>query len=261
MASSADLLSLMSFFDRQGIPEHVLTEQGQGKEENKETRRDEDDDESATSGTGEFDMDLEKLRNYSFVSVEADRHTFAMHRLVQMATRRWLSQQGQYTQVRALFLGKLNASFPTGAHENWTQCETLFPHAKAAEAQRPDHSQNTEPVRDWAEILRKAGWYAWARGNYREAERMCSQSVKALEGSSGQEDIEISYSRGMLAAVHRSQGWWREAEELQVQVVETMKKVLGPEHSNTLTSMNSLALTYHGQSRWREAAELLTTWQ
>ncbi|KAJ9656881.1 hypothetical protein H2198_004634 [Neophaeococcomyces mojaviensis] len=154
--SSADLLSLMSFFDRQGIPEHVLRAKSQ-KGEGVERAQSDADHESAIIYTDEFETDLGRLRDYSFVTVEADGHTFAMHRLVQLATRTWLGQHGQDTKQKTLFLRKLNMSFPRAAYEKWTQCEALFPHAKAAEEQPPDHSKNDRSVRDWAAILNKAG--------------------------------------------------------------------------------------------------------
>lgn len=254
--SSADLLSLMSFFDRQGIPEYVLRAQSQTQGENVEAQPGENNP-SIISDTGAFEMDLDRLREYSFVLVEADGHTFAMHRLVQLATRTWVVQHEQDTKHRALFLRKLNASLPTGEHKNWTRCEALFPHVKAAEGQQPDHSKADKSVRDWAIILRKAGWYAWARGDYKEAERMCDGSVKALEAVAANDNVTLSYSRGMLATVYRDQGRWREAEELEVQSIEIRKRVLGPEHPATLTSMNNLASTYRERGRWTEAEELL----
>ena len=94
-----------------------------------------EDNKPDTTDTVAFEMNLNRLREYSFVSVEADGHTFAMNGLVQLATRRWLIQHELDTKQRAVFLRKLNTSFPMGAHENWNLCEALFPHAKAAEAQ------------------------------------------------------------------------------------------------------------------------------
>lgn len=122
----------MSFFDGQGIPEHVLTARGQQRKEHVRAQQDEEKD-SISDEMEHFETGLNRLRDYSFVSVEANGHTFAMHRLVQLAIRRWLIQHRQDTKSRISFLEKLNLSFPTGAYGNWTQCELFFPHAKAAE--------------------------------------------------------------------------------------------------------------------------------
>ena len=87
----------MSFFDRQGIPEALLRriETGQSHENLRGADVDDekDNDEDSTSesiGDDGFEDDILTLRNYSFISVNADKTTFEMHGLVQLATRKWL---------------------------------------------------------------------------------------------------------------------------------------------------------------------------
>lgn len=41
-----------------------------------------------------FDKDVRILEGYSFVSATPDLSTFKMHRLVQVATRKWLKSRG-----------------------------------------------------------------------------------------------------------------------------------------------------------------------
>ena len=266
--SSADLLSLMSYFDRQGIPEDVLKVQlreeeipdsikqnddGVRDDENDEKEGNEDDGASEISSESMFEAAVERLRSYSFVSTGVDGRTFEMHGLVQLATRKWLKVHGEDEKWKAQFCMKLNVVFPTGDHENWSLCETLFPHAKSAERQRPMENAS---VRAWAQILWKAGWYALARGDYGEAERMCEKSARALRKALGGEDVETSYSLGMLALTYSNQGRWTEAEQIEVQVMETTKRVLGDEHPDTLTSIADLASTYWNQGRWTEAEQI-----
>jgi Tetratricopeptide repeat len=136
--------------------------------------------------------------------------------------------------------------FPTGEHENWGQCEKPFPRAKSAGTQR---SVSDKLVQEWAQILRKAVWYALAKGDYHEVKRMCGKSTRALTKVLGREDTETSYSLGLLASTFWNQGRWEDAEELDVQVMETRKGVLGAEHPSTLTSMANLASTYRTQGR------------
>ncbi|KAI0571336.1 hypothetical protein A1F96_08973 [Pyrenophora tritici-repentis] len=116
--SAAGLLSLMSFFDRQGIQEALLHRQ------------------SSAADDG-FEEDVLALRDYSFITVTRDADTFEMHSLVQLATRTWLENEGQLDKWREQFISNLCAELPTGEHENWKKCEALFPHAQAALAQQP----------------------------------------------------------------------------------------------------------------------------
>ena len=267
--ASADLLSLMSYFDRQGIPEDVLKVRLPGREEIPgstqqehdgvvEDREDkgldiEDDGASEADDDDVFEEAVERLRSYSFVSIGEDGRTFAMHGLVQLATRKWLEMHGEDQKWKSQFIQKLNMAFPNGEYLNWTLCEILFPHAKLAERQRPKEDRS---VREWAEILRKAGWYANAKGDYVEAERMCELSARALRNLLGDNDVETSYSLGQLASIYWSQGRWTEAEKIKVQVMETRRRVLGDEHPSTLTSMANLASTYRNQGRWTEAEKM-----
>jgi tetratricopeptide (TPR) repeat protein len=267
--ASADLLSLMSYFDRQGIPEDVLKVRlregeevpGSTQQEDDGVVEDEDDegqdieDVSASEADDEdvFEESVERLRSYSFVSIREDSRTFEMHGLVQLATRKWLDLHKEDEKWKSQFSQKLNIAFPNGEYLNWTLCEVLFPHAKSAERQRPKEDRS---VREWAQILRKAGWYANVKGDYIEAERMCKLSARALKKLLGNDDIETSYSLGQLASIYWSQGRWTEAEKMDVQVMETRKRVLGDEHPDTLTCMANLASTLCNQGRWTEAEKM-----
>jgi tetratricopeptide (TPR) repeat protein len=264
---AADLLSLMSYFDRQGIPEEVLrvqpgeddryevTQQDDSTrdDEKDETEDVESDSAFETSDDDMFEEAVERLTSYSFVSMSEDGHTFGMHGLVQLATLKWLDIHGEEEKWKAQFLRKLNALYPNGEYENWGLCKILFPHAKAAERHQPAEIQS---IREWARILRRAAWYTYARGDSREAERMCEKSVGALEIALGRKDVDILSSLSQLASIYGSQGRWTEKEKIEIEVLETQHRVLGEEHPDTLTSMNNLALTYRYQGRWIEAEKI-----
>jgi hypothetical protein len=91
--SAADLLSLMSFFDRQGIPEALVrsidivqNHENLGGANVDDEDNNEDSSSESIKNDG-FEDDISILRNYSFISANADTTTLEMHRLVQLATR------------------------------------------------------------------------------------------------------------------------------------------------------------------------------
>ena len=256
--SAADLLSLMSFFDRQGIPEALLRNRPatENSPQNLDGPDGDPDDEDSTSESGcndEFEEDVLTLRNYSFISVNVDATTFEMHGLVQLSMRKWLEAHGQLEGWKHQYIKNLCAEFPTGEHENWVKCQALFPHAKSAVSQQPKQGSS---LREWASILHHAAWYAWRRGNLADAEKMSTKAMKARTKTLGQDHEETLGSMVMVSLAYKLGGRWQEAEELQVQVMEAMKRVLGAEHPSTLTSMGNLASTYRNQGRWQEAEEL-----
>ncbi|KAL1598077.1 hypothetical protein SLS59_007087 [Nothophoma quercina] len=143
--SAAELLSLMSFFDRQGIPEGVL--RGCGKQEDNERVKggtadsdgEDDASESSTSVRSKedtFEDDVVALRNFCFISDETGRTSFEMHALVQLAMRTWLAANSELKQWQQQFISKLSTAFPTGAYKNWAVCQKLFVHVKMAAAQK-----------------------------------------------------------------------------------------------------------------------------
>jgi tetratricopeptide (TPR) repeat protein len=259
--SAADLLSLMSLFDRQGIPEALLrrtkTRQSQGNigraDIDDEKENDEDSISESIKDDG-FEDDILTLRNYSFISVNEDKITFEMHRLVQLATRKWLGAHGQLERWKQQFIKNLVAEFPTGEYENWNKCQTFFPHAKSAVLQRP---VKRDSLREWASLLHNIAWYAWRKGNVDEAEKISTMAMKTRRKLFGQEHIETLDSIAMVGLAYSLGGRWKEAEELEVQAIEIRKRVLGAEHPNTLMSICYLASTYWNQGRWKEAEELV----
>jgi tetratricopeptide (TPR) repeat protein len=234
--SAADLLSLMSFFDRQGIPEALLRSR-----DSTANNRDDNDD---------FEDDLDRLRDYSFVTVTRDAKTFEMHSLVQLATRKWLESQQQLNRWREQFISNLCVELPTGEHENWGRCQALFPHARAALSQRPASQKSLE---EWALLLYKAAWYAWQQGKAGEAEQMSMMSMEVRREVLGKESKETSDSMGLVGLARSLGGKYEEAEAVHRQTLAMREKVLGHEHPDTLASMNNLALVLDRQGKYEEA--------
>jgi hypothetical protein len=252
--SAADLLSLMSFFDRQAIPEALLRSRSDSDDNDDNADDDDDyDSESQSSVTDEFKDDILILRRYSLISVNVNQRTFNIHGLVQLATRRWLEENGELEKWKRQYIRNLNAEFPTGDYENWAQCQVFFPHAKAAASQRP-HERDS--LMKWAAVLHKAAWYDLQKGNGAEGERLSIKSMEARRKYLGPEHEDTLDSIAMVASIYALEGRWKEAEELDVQAMGMRKRVLGVEHPHTLTSMANLASTYWNQGRWKEAEEL-----
>ncbi|KAH8726854.1 hypothetical protein GQ44DRAFT_704911 [Phaeosphaeriaceae sp. PMI808] len=241
--SAADLLSLMSFFDRQGIHEALLRSQSGTANERV----------LAVSVNDRFEDDVLTLRDYSFITVTRDANAFEMHSLVQLATRKWLENQGQVDKWREQFISNLCAELPTGQHENWEKCQALFPHAKAALAQRP---KGKESLKQWALLLYKAAWYAWQRGRAGEAEDMSVISMEVRREVFGEENAETLSSMGMVGLARGLRGRWEEAELMNRQTLARKEKVLGPEHPDTLMSISNLATVLDSQGKYEEAESM-----
>jgi tetratricopeptide (TPR) repeat protein len=270
--SAADLLALMSFFDRQAIPEALLQEKGSGQAEGQGEgsmfdgkageRSGEDagggalgerDAEGPVDKAEEHEKDIVVLRNYNLVSCTTDRMTFEMHRLVQLATKKWLKAARQFDRWSAQYISNLEEAFPTSAFDNWAICQLLFPHAVAAL-----HTEVTsvKTVLQQASLLLRSGQYASVAGVYADAEKMEERSLEARLKVLGEGHPDTLGSMGSLASTYSDQGRWEEAEKLEVGVMEKRKEVLGKGHPDTLASISNLSMTYSRQGRWEEAEKV-----
>jgi hypothetical protein len=269
--SAADLLSLMSFFDWQGIPDILLqnrSEQITSRQDEKQGTNgddncvdndtgysdDEDGSASQSSMSDGFEEDVLVLRNYSFISVNANGTTFEMHGLVQLATRKWLEAHGQIERWKHQFIKNLDAELPTGEYENWERCQALFPHAQSAASHKP---KGSDSLTGWASVLYKAAWYAIRIGKGVEAENMSVQVMKVRKKILGVEHSDTLEGMGIVGLAYNLNGRWDDAEKLEVQVMETRKTKLGVDHPSTLTSMNNLAFTWKGNGKEIEAVRLM----
>ncbi|KAJ6000894.1 hypothetical protein N7481_001303 [Penicillium waksmanii] len=253
--SAAELLSFMSFFDRQGIPENLIRLRPEANCNSGPELFDgsSDGESSESDGDPGFEDDVTTLRNYSFISISENSTLFTMHRLVQLTTRAWLKSHGQMDRWKDRFISILCDEFPTGEYENWVKCRALFPHVKSAMSQRPASPQC---LQQWATLLYRGAWYASQSGNITDTREMASKSRYQRRILLGDEHEEVIDSTSMLATAYWLDGRWEEAEQLFVQVMETSKTKLGEDHPSTLKSMANLASTYGNQGRWEEAEQL-----
>lgn len=277
-SSAADLLSLMSFFDRQAIPARLLKtrtfeqdEAGSSSSEagpngegfrantgsassNGNFSTSTSDEENTDSEDDEnFEDDLKMLRDYSFVSITADADVFGMHRLAQLATQRWLKVNESFERWCSQFISNLEEAYPTPEFENWTECQSLFPHAMIACNMTLTKEKST---RKQAALLFDSGQYALEKGAYVDAERMAAKSLEIHRQVLGDENGLTIVSKEGLAEVYRNLGRYAEAKVLQVQVMESSQRVLGDQHQGTLVAKGNLALLYSDFGEYNEAKKL-----
>jgi tetratricopeptide (TPR) repeat protein len=273
--SAADLLSLMSLFDRQDIPETLLysgeleeTSLALEKRRSRLTwrlkalfRRDKSTlhnwqkHEEIGSSENAFEDDVTALRNLCLISVDVNRATFEMHRLVQLATRKWLAANDRLERWKESYIRRLHAAFPDPADfENWATCQALFAHVKSAAEQRPT---DTSSLKEWAMLLTRAVKYAQTKGSLAEAEALAVRSTEALQVTLGRENEKTWASMGVLGLVYCDKGQLDQATRIQLHLVEVAKKKFGNDHQDTLTYMHHLAVTYYHRKQWADSEALI----
>ncbi|KAL9136523.1 MAG: hypothetical protein Q9175_002268 [Cornicularia normoerica] len=230
---AAKMLSLMAVLDRQGIPESLL----------------QDDSDQVVEVTKALGI----LLAFSLIKAGGDGTGYELHRLVQLATRKWLQMQDTIGEWQGKALSVVADVFPNGRFEVWTTCESLLPHAQTV-IQYGD--TNRLCPEKYSKLLSKVARFDRLQGRYEIACVRCSAAIEVQRKIFGSDHSFTLHSMNNLAIIYERQGRWEEAEKLHVQVLEASKRVLRAEHPFTLTTMNNLAIIYGQQQRWEEAEKL-----
>jgi tetratricopeptide (TPR) repeat protein len=247
--SAADLLSLMSFFNPQGIPQWVLHRRGRDTAGEGTQTDDERNDQPEESDDDEFDDDLGTLHAYSLVAAAAENDVWEMHPLVQFCKRVWLASFDDAERWRQKFVVLMSREFPNGEFENWPKCQQLLPHAEPLLIYK---TADEELLKQWAGMLHNMAWYMWMKGSYRMAEDTVVKAIDTKERTSGREDTDTLASVSVLALVLRDQGNYEKAETMNRRALEGSEKALGKKHPDTLTSVSNLALVLRDQGKYEE---------
>lgn len=220
-STAADLLSRMSFFDRQTIPEELLhsrqavstamvVHDGREHEDQNEDALDASDS-ASESGSDIFDDDIQLLRSYAFIALTADPSAFEMHRLVQLATQQWLKVNNLLERWGSHFVRILDDSFPGSNPSTLTLCRILYPHAVMALGTKLTEQ---DAVLRQISLLNKSGYHACCLGAYADAESMVKHALDAQTTLSGRDVDQTLRSIQILGRIYRFQLRLDEAERL-----------------------------------------------
>lgn len=266
--SAANLLALMSFFDRRGIPKWLLVSDKRGNNTPRANspsimgrlELDDSDGDPNDDSTDTFDGDIDILIKHYIIAANRTRDMFEMHVLVQLAARTSMSNTEARTYCEQ-FIHRLATEFPSNPLGSWSTCQELFGHVREA----ANYSPSEDAVEDWMTLLYNGGRYARLLGDFETAKQMSNDvsGIRRKMGRQGEggEDIRSLENSSLTALILMDQGLYDEAEKLFTQVTDAFKIMeakMVTARSSTLRSMNNLASIYRVQGRWKEAEKLLT---
>lgn len=240
--TAADLLSLMSFFHHQAIPDSTIRlypRSGDGEQTMVECETQSPIDHS-------LERDIIMLRDYKLVSVAADKTTmFEMHRLVRRATQHWLKANGTFEHWRRIFVAQLDAVFPSSdAYQHWTECKTLLPHISSSIPLEPPPFPDVQFALQWANLLYKTAQYVLQQGALEDGERISTLSHDIRQQFLGERDPRTLRSRALMMHAMLRRGRHEEAIQFGENLLGIMEIVLGESNEWTLEAANDLALAY-----------------
>ncbi|KAH8894724.1 hypothetical protein GQ53DRAFT_780118 [Thozetella sp. PMI_491] len=224
-AFAGELLSLMSFFDRQAIPIEFLVCEGEQKQKR------------------HSEIELQKalgiLKAFSFITAAKDGN-LDMHRLVQgifssFARQALMAGTGSRYEMagKATLLHRASAYFYYKGQ--WKDAERL--QLEAVKLKREvlgeEDPSTLASMGNLALIFRN-------QGRLEEAEKLGVEVMETRKRKLGADHPDTLISMGNLAFIFHSQGRLEEAEKLGVEVMETRKRKLGADHPYKLRSTAAL---------------------
>lgn len=274
--TAAKLLSLMCLFDRQGIPETLLT--GQYEEEanaalvsapprvswwrrfrGRKLRKNQRTVELKTSDQKgphlNFEEDWRVLHNLMLIKTSLDGHHFNMHRLVQHTTRRWLELKGELQVWMKKFVRIMQRHFPRPSLNpyNYEACCSLILHGRHAAHYRPIDQAD---LFQWAMLVRSLCETTLVAGSYAVAEILGTLALSTFEEVAGElnkESLEVAHK---LSGTNHMLERLEPAEALARKAYEGRRQLLGPDHQDTIDSAHRLATLLNEQGK-RDEGEAL----
>ncbi|KAF2788012.1 hypothetical protein K505DRAFT_117610, partial [Melanomma pulvis-pyrius CBS 109.77] len=211
--SAAELLSLMSFFNPQGIPEFALQNYRQSSDAKTiNVKRLFSVLHKARDGRAQDDFyaDISILQAYSLVSSTAERSRLKMHPLVQLCTRAWLSSTGKLKEWRSKFLAQMTRELAPENVGNWTEYQQLVLHIEGFYQSNP----TGRSLEKWLLLIGEVGALLLRKGKYEEAGKLYQRVLEEKEKNLGVHHPDTLGSVNSLAVVLGSQGKYNEAEKL-----------------------------------------------
>lgn len=204
---AAKVLSIMSFLDRQSVPDSLLTLEGED--------------------SYDFEDAIELLNSFSLITRNESNDSSNMHRLVQVATRAWLLEYERSADTVAIeALNLLSARFPNGWYENWSICSQLIPHADAVLTSFAQCAESQAASK--AQLLLNTASYFRRQGRFEPAEVRSAEAKAIFERLYGLEHADTLAAISEYAMTIHKRGLWEEAVRLQRLVLEGREKVRPP---------------------------------
>ncbi|KAF4459095.1 tetratricopeptide repeat-containing [Fusarium albosuccineum] len=234
---STRLLNLLSFFDPDGISEDILL---QGS-------RDIHDEFSFLSDEMDLGDASEDLLRAALVNRASDLAILSIHRLVQSAVQKRLSESESIKYFDAV-VHMLCWGFPDHSSMDighqiaaWTRCENCLPHVNHL-VQLAKHQKKSPGDRQkYADLLLRCSWYLYESEMYIVARGMVDQAISTFEDKTTLE-YASAIDLGGLIALDLAQP--AKALEPFTRALEIRKARLGPEDPFIAYSLNNVALAY-----------------
>lgn len=245
--SAAELLSLMCFFQPQGIPQWVL-----------QKHYTEIDNEGRSLGASNndkdaFEDDVGLLRDYSLVAVAQDGKSFQMHSLVQSFTRSWLKAFQEEDKWKRRFRQLMAKTYPETFPENWAVCGELTPHVEPLVTTTSSQLDCEDETVVFVELLNRVGAYNNTMDMYETALRFHDKAGELAVKKLDRHHVLVYQTLHAKAVALMCVGLTAEAEKSARRAYRDVASLFGLEDPLTLQALKTYAVSLERNGKPDEA--------
>lgn len=194
------------------------------------------------------------LCSYSFLERRDDGTKLDMHRLVHLATRIWVNQNGCKAETTIAALKHLAEVFPSDDYTNREIWRDYLPHV--ARIEKDEQCQDTE---EKSRLCLKVGRCLHVDGRMKEAVLWLQESCKWRDINLPQSNIGRLTSQHELAIAYQANGQIKEAVKLLEHIVAIDSEVLAEDHPDRLLSERTLTAFYNDLMKRSSAKQASAT--
>ena len=250
--SAARLLSLMSLFSPQDIPEYVLwgrygiespsAQHGRWRPRKRFGKG----DAAERVEMLDFHEDWKVLTDFSLISTSEGGSFYSMHALVQFSTMKWLEIHGELHMWKVKFVVLVRENYPHPDCDNIDYIRMMMPHAFAAVMCLPVASPALECIPYI--VFHTSGFSSMIVDNDAE-ERSLEFALRLFDRILGKDHPDTLRCATRYGRCFHQQKKYVEAEKIRRRVYESHKRTLGPDHTDTLESLQLLSFTMECQGK------------
>ncbi|KAF4239078.1 hypothetical protein CNMCM6457_009122 [Aspergillus fumigatiaffinis] len=180
----------------------------------------------------EADEAIGILKAYAFITNRDSHDSFDMHRLVRLATRNWLDEEGKHQECVTEVIQRLNQTLPLPQSDNKDTWIKYLPHLEAALGSREGSAEKGASF-----LLQTARRCYYFLGKYQKAEQKGREVLALQRKVFSKEGPQTVAAMECIAIDLTRQGKYEQAEAMFRQAVALQRKVLGEESLYTIRIM------------------------
>lgn len=203
----------------------------------------------------DFEKALGTLKAFCMIR-EGNNASIEIHRLIQLATKRWLAKTNRYNGFERIALRTLVEAFPGADPEDMAICRRLLPHAHIVlKRLRLFHVALIQTLR--ALLSEAMGRFYINTGQTKAAREFLQEAFAfAARCLGGSHRLSLQIMR-LLAICYTDEGRTQDASNLLSTLVSIEEKVHSTSDPQMIKAMSALAGHHHMEERYEEAEVLL----